>query len=104
MEIIDYKTIKSITSKYPNLTSDNAEEVMLSKHTLIVTLQDEIYRLRELLRRAEDKIEVEKKEFNEMSKMFDIEYATITKKAIQNESSLMIKGHGNDLIGRTNTF
>lgn len=104
MEIIDYKTIKSITSKYPNLTSDNAEEVMLSKHTLIVTLQDEIYRLRELLRRAEDKIEVEKKEFNEMSKMFNIEYATITKKAIQNESSLMIKGHGNDIIGRTNTF
>jgi hypothetical protein len=104
MEIIDYKTIKSITSKYPNLTSDNAEEVMLSKHTLIVTLQDEIYRLRELLRRAEDKIEVEKKEFTEMSKMFNIEYATINKKAIQNESSLMIKGHGNDIIGRTNTF
>jgi hypothetical protein len=104
MEIIDYKTIKSITSKYPNLTSDNAEEVMLSKHTLIITLQDEIYRLRELLRRAEDKIEVEKKEFTEMSKMFNIEYATITKKAIQNESSLMIKGHGNDIIGRTNTF
>lgn len=104
MEIIDYKTIKSITSKYPNLTADNAEEVMLSKHTLIITLQDEIYRLRELLRRAEDKIEVEKKEFNEMSKMFNIEYATINKKAIQNESSLMIKGHGNDIIGRTNTF
>ena len=104
MEIIDYKTIKSITSKYPNLTSDNAEEVMLSKHTLIVNLQDEIYRLRELLRRAEDKIEVEKKEFNEMSKMFNIEYATISKKAIQNESSIMIKGHGNDIIGRTNTF
>jgi hypothetical protein len=104
MEIIDYKTIKSITSKYPNLTSDNAEEVMSSKHTLIVTLQDEIYRLRELLRRAEDKIEVEKKEFNEMSKMFNIEYATINKKAIQNESSIMIKGHGNDIIGRTNTF
>lgn len=104
MEIIDYKTIKSITSKYPNLTSDNAEEVMLSKHYLIVNLQDEIYRLRELLRRAEDKIEVEKKEFNEMSKMFNIEYATINKKAIQNESSIMIKGHGNDIIGRTNTF
>ena len=104
MEIIDYKTIKSITSKYPNLTSDNAEEVMLSKHTLIISLQDEIYRLRELLRRAEDKIEVEKKEFNEMSKMFNIEYATINKKAIQNESSIMIKGHGNDIIGRTNTF
>ena len=104
MEIIDYKTIKSITSKYPNLTSDNAEEVMLSKHTLIVTLQDEIYRLRGLLRRAEDKIEVEKKEFDEMSKMFDIEYATINKKAIQNKSSIMIKGHGNDIIGRTNTF
>jgi hypothetical protein len=104
MEIIDYKTIKSITSKYPNLTADNAEEVMLSKHTLIVTLQDEIYRLRELLRRAEDKIEIEKKEFNEMSKMFNIEYATINKKAIQNESSIMIKGHGNDIIGRTNTF
>ena len=104
MEIIDYKTIKSITSKYPNLTSDNAEEVMLSKHTLIVNLQDEIYRLRELLRRAEDRIEVEKKEFNEMSKMFNIEYATISKKAIQNESSIMIKGHGNDIIGRTNTF
>lgn len=104
MEIIDYKTIKSITSKYPNLTSDNAEEVMLSKHNLIVTLQEEIYRLRELLRRAEDKIEVEKKEFNEMSKMFNIEYATINKKAIQNESSIMIKGHGNDIIGRTNTF
>lgn len=104
MEIIDYKTIKSITSKYPNLTSDNAEEVMLSKHTLIVALQDEIYRLRELLRRAEDRIEVEKKEFNEMSKMFNIEYATISKKAIQNESSIMIKGHGNDIIGRTTTF
>lgn len=104
MEIIDYKTIKSITSKYPNLTSDNAEEVILTKHKLIVTLQDEIYRLRELLRRAEDKIEVEKKEFNEMSKMFNIEYATINKKAIQNESSIMIKGHGNDIIGRTNTF
>ena len=104
MEIIDYKTIKSITSKYPNLTSDNAEEVMLSKHTLIISLQDEIYRLRELLRKAEDRIEVEKKEFNEMSKMFNIEYATINKKAIQNESSLMIKGHGNDIIGRTNTF
>lgn len=104
MEIIDYKTIKSITSKYPNLTADNAEEVMLSKHNLIVTLQDEIYRLRELLRKAEDKIEVEKKEFNEMSKMFNIEYATINKKAIQNESSIMIKGHGNDIIGRTTTF
>jgi hypothetical protein len=104
MEIIDYKTIKSITSKYPNLTADNAEKVMLSKHNLIVTLQDEIYRLRELLRRAEDKIEIEKKEFNEMSKMFNIEYATINKKAIQNESSIMIKGHGNDIIGRTNTF
>lgn len=104
MEIIDYKTIKSITSKYPNLTSDNAKEVMLSKHDLIVNLQDEIYRLRELLRRAEDKIEVEKKEFNEMSRMFNIEYATINKKAIQNESSIMIKGHGNDIIGRTNTF
>jgi hypothetical protein len=104
MEIIDYKTIKSITSKYPNLTADNAEKVMLSKHNLIVTLQDEIYRLREILRRAEDKIEIEKKEFNEMSKMFNIEYATINKKAIQNESSIMIKGHGNDIIGRTNTF
>ena len=53
---------------------------------------------------AEDKIEVEKKEFDEISKMFNIEYATITKKAIQNESSFMIKGHGNDIIGRTNTF
>lgn len=104
MEIIDYKTIKNITSKYPNLTANNAEEYMLNKHALIVALQDEIYRLRNLLRKAEDKIEVEKKEFNEMSKMFNIEYATINKKAIQNESSIMIKGHGNDIIGRTNTF
>ena len=104
MEIIDYKTIKRITSKYPNLTSEKAEEIMLSKHNLIVSLQDEIYRLRALLREAEDKIEVEKKEFNEMSKMFNIEYATINKKAIQNKSSIMIKGHGNDIIGRTNTF
>ncbi len=98
----DIKKIESIKLNYPELMSDNAENLISSLIENIWNIEDNIQYLREDIRVLESTLEKKKEELRTLSPLFEVTYAKVEKRVKTNTSTIMIKGHGNSIIGVTN--
>ena len=99
INITDFTRIKNAVSKYPNITSADAEEQLKYTHSDMIRIKTELRKAREIVNSWEQEYEIAKEEFNKLAELFDIEYETITKEHITHETTLGIVGMGNDILG-----
>ena len=91
----DYKKIKSIKFKYPNLMASNAEDLVRKEYNEILELKNELSNARDKVRLLENSLKEKEKEFLNKQEWFSIEFETKTKEYITKESGLV---HNGDLV------
>lgn len=103
LKIEDRTKISKITFKFPELMGnlDKTEQLIREEHNKILELENTIQKARSELWSMEDKLKESKALFQKKSQLFEIEYAVKEKEYNTEKCSLMLKGHGNDIIGVT---
>ena len=91
MVIKDIRKIKSITSKYPDITSKKAEKRMEKLFYDMQKREDKLSRMRTEAILLEQELKEVQKEYRNKLELFDIEYADKEFKEIREEISLGIK-------------
>lgn len=84
--------IKSVVCKHPDLVNDQACDKVKKAYYEMVSLQNELYDYRDIVRTLEKRLSVAEKEFNSMSQIFDIEFETSEKIVTTHKSNLVLNG------------
>lgn len=79
MKITDYKKIKEVTFKYPELMKENASEQIKNLFNTINKLEEEIADTRAQANIKEKQLNLLQKEWNSIKDIIDIEYETYEK-------------------------
>lgn len=101
LKIEDKSRIESITFMYPNLMSNNAETLVKEVFNKIKEKEREIQNLRQQQRGLEEELNKLRDTWNNMSKWFTYTHPVKEKDYIIDKCSIIVKGHGNDIIGKT---
>lgn len=106
LKIEDRTKISKITFKFPELMGnlDRTEQLIKEEYNKILELENTIQKARRELWSMEDKLKESKALFQKKSQLFEIEYEIKEKEYKTEKCSLMLKGHGNDIIGITNVM
>lgn len=102
LQITDTRRIKSISFKFPDIVAPNAEEIIKKDYQNLINLKDKLQEYRAKVRETEKEVIEAEKAFAEKSYGCVIEFETTEKEYISRQSSLLIKGQGNDLLGTFN--
>lgn len=93
--------VESVTLLYPEIMNDKAKEVIKSLQETIWNLEDAIYKHYDAIRSLEKEVKQHKEALSKILSIADIKYKTVSKEITINTSTFGIRGHGNDIIGRT---
>ena len=93
--------VESVTLLYPEIMNDKAKEIIKSLQETIWNLEDAIYKHYDAIRSLEKEVEQHKEALSKILSIADIKYKTVSKEITINTSTFGIRGHGNDIIGRT---
>lgn len=106
LKTVDRTKISKVTFKFPELMGnlDKTERLIRDEYQKILDLESSIQNARKQLWEAEEKLKEQKKVFQDKQSMFDIEFEVKEKEYTTEKCSLMLKGHGNDIIGLTNVM
>lgn len=88
----DFKNIKNIKFKYPDLMCSNAEQLIRDEYNDILDTKEKLYTARELVRTLEKELEKKEIEFRNKQEWFDIDFETKTKEYITRQSGLVHNG------------
>lgn len=102
--IVEDKTkVKAVHFKYPEMMNENAQEEIKNDYNELLSLEEELYNAREVVRELEKKLTEKKKKFEEKTLLCTLEFETNEKEAVNYESHVLFKGMGNDTLGHYNT-
>lgn len=93
--------VESVTLLYPEIMNDKAKEIIKSLQESIWNLEDAIYKHYEAIRSLEKEVKQHRESLSKILSIADIKYKTVSKEITINTSTFGIRGHGNDIIGRT---
>lgn len=101
IKIEDRNRIENIKFKYPELMAEGAEEAIKSIYATLLDTENKLHKTRDLVRSLELKQKELQEKWRELQILFTYSHPAITKTITKETCSLAIKGHGNDIIGRT---
>ena len=101
IKVEDKSRIDSVTFLYPDLMRDNAEEVIKEKYNRLYNLQQSLYESRETTRKLEGEVAKAQSEWNKIKEFITFTHPSTEKTIIREHCEMVIKGHGNDIIGKT---
>lgn len=109
MEILrteDRSKISKVIFKFPELMGDldKMEQIIKDEYNKIQELKASIAEARLNLWKQEEELEKRKKKFHEKSSLFELKFEIKEKEYHVEKCSIMLKGHGNDIIGVTNVM
>lgn len=82
----------------------NAKEKIAEEYYNILSKEDELYETRRKVWQLEKEIKELKDEFNVKSNLFQIEFEVDEKEIKTSKCQVMVEGHGNSTLGKTNLF
>lgn len=100
--ITDTRKIKKVHFKFPDIMSSDAEEVIKKDYQNLIELKDKLQEYRTKVIETEKKVAEAEKAFREKSHGCTIEFETSEKEYVSRQSSILIKGQGNDILGTFN--
>lgn len=101
LKVEDKSRISNIIFHHPQLMNDKAISIIEEKYSRLKNLDESIHRLRYELITLEEQYASAKKEWDSLKILFDYSHPYTEKEAIKGSCDIAIKGHGNDIIGRT---
>ena len=109
MEILrteDRTKISKVIFKFPELMGDldKMEQIIKDEYNKIQELKSSISEARKNLWKQEEELEKRKKKFYDKQSLFELQFEIQEKEYQVEKCSIMIKGHGNDIIGKTNVI
>lgn len=90
MIIEDKNKIKSVTSKYPEITAEDAEQYVIGLYNEINIKRDELINLRMHANTLEEEVKELEAKFYKIKDLFNIEYCTKEVSEINNNMHLGI--------------
>jgi len=90
MIIEDKNKIKSVTSKYPEITAEDAEQYVIGLYNEINIKRDELVNLRMHANTLEEEVKELEAKFYKIKDLFNIEYCTKEVSEINNNMHLGI--------------
>lgn len=90
MVIKDKNKIKSVTSKYPEITAEDAEQYVIGLYNEINIKRDELINLRMHVNTLEEEVKELEAKFYKIKDLFNIEYCTKEVSEINNNMHLGI--------------
>lgn len=101
IKVEDKSRIDKVTFLYPDLMCENAEEVVKERYNRLMNTERSLQEARYKTRSLEEEYKKAQAEWNQIKPMFTYTHPTTEKKVINNTCDMVIKGHGNDIIGKT---
>lgn len=102
IHIENRKKIKDIIIKFPELMESNAKDKIAEEYYNILSKEEELHTLRHKVWNLEEEIKVLRAEFNLKSSLFEIEFDKEERTVETSKCGVMVEGHGNSTLGRTN--
>lgn len=88
--------------KFPELVEPNAKDKIAEEYYNILSKEEELHTLRRKVWDLEEEIKLLRADFNLKSSLFEIEFDTEEKEVETSKCNVMVEGHGNSTLGRTN--
>lgn len=102
--IVDDRTkVKAVHFKYPEMMNESAQEDIKNDYNELLSLEEELYNAREVVRKLEKKLTEKKKKFEEKTLLCTLEFETSEKEIVNYESYILLKNMGNDTLGHYST-
>lgn len=101
IKVEDKSRIDKVTFLYPDLMHENAEEVVKERYSRLMSIEKSLQEARCTTRSLEEEYKKAQAEWNQIKVAFTYTHPTTEKKVIKNTCEMIIKGHGNDIIGKT---
>ena len=99
MIVEDRTKVKEVHFKYPEMMNEGAQEEIKNDYNELLSLEEELYNAREVVRELEKKLTEKKKKFDEKTLLCTLEFETSEKEVVNYESYVVFKGMGNDTLG-----
>ena len=99
--IEDKSRIDKITFNHPELMNDKAEDFIREKYQRLISLNNTLHDTRDKVRSLEEEYKEAEKEWNSIKTMITFTHPSRQKEYFKESCSVGIRGHGNDIIGRT---
>nr|DAU04168.1 MAG TPA: hypothetical protein [Crassvirales sp.] len=103
MIVEDRTKVKAVHFKYPEMMNEGAQEEIKNDYNELLSLEEELYDAREVVRELEKKLTEKKKKFDEKTSLCTLEFETSEKDIVNYESYALLKGMGNDTLGHYNS-
>ena len=99
MIVEDRTKVKEVHFKYPEMMNEGAQEEIKNDYNELLSLEEELYNAREVVRELEKRLTEKKKKFDEKTLLCTLEFETSEKEVVNYESYVLFKGMGNDTLG-----
>lgn len=99
MIVEDRTKVKAVHFKYPEMMNESAQEDIKNDYNELLSLEEELYNAREVVRKLEKKLTEKKKKFEEKTLLCTLEFETSEKEIVNYESYVLFKNMGNDTLG-----
>lgn len=103
MIVEDRSKVKAVHFKYPEMMNESAQEEIKNDYNELLSLEEELYSAREVVRELEKKLAEKKKKFEEKTLLCTLEFETSEKDIVNYESYALFKGMGNDTLSHYNS-
>lgn len=92
IKVVDRKSIKNITFKFPELMNEQSAELIKEEYESLVGLQNSLYEARDNVRALEKELEARVKAWDAKKDLFDIEFESTEKEVVTHKSYMVING------------
>ena len=100
----DKSRIEKVTFKHPELMSSNAESIIREKYNRLLNIKASLSDARLNVRIYEEELKEAEEEWNSISSMVTLTHPSRQKEYHTEKCSFGIRGHGNDIIGKTSVM
>lgn len=83
--------------------NEGAQEEIKNDYNELLSLEEELYNAREVVRELEKKLTEKKEKFDEKTLLCTLEFETSEKEVVNYESYVLFKSMGNDTLGHYNS-
>ena len=101
LKVEDKSRIENVIFIHPELMSSNASEHVKEKYSRMINIDKSLQEKRAEVRSLEEEQKKAREEWESIKKMCTYTHPTIEKEYYKGECNFAIKGHGNDIIGKT---
>lgn len=88
MIVEDRSKVKAVHFKYPEMMNENAQEEIKNDYNELLSLEEELYNAREVVRELEKKLTEKKKKFDEKTLLCTLEFETSEKDIVGSNPTL----------------